>query len=84
MWVKYMSTAVLDDRGRVVLPKDVLEELGASAGDVVIFEKRREDFTIAKASSRGGRLEEIMDWDPKRTGKIEKVRPKAMKGIWKA
>jgi len=83
MWVKSVSTAVLDDRGRVVLPKDVLDELGASEGDMVIFEKRGKDFTIVKKSSRGERLEEIMDWNPKRTGKIERVSPKTMKEIWK-
>jgi len=81
---KYMSITVLDDRGRVVLPKEVLEELGASKGDAVVFEKRGKDLVIMKASSKGGRLEEIMDWNPKRTGKMEKVSPKTMKGIWKA
>ena len=78
-----MSTAVLDDRQRVVLPKDVVEELGASKGDVVAFEKRGRDFVIVKAPSKKARIEEIMDWNPKRTGKVEGVTAKAMKGIWK-
>ncbi|MFH0848161.1 MAG: AbrB/MazE/SpoVT family DNA-binding domain-containing protein [archaeon] len=78
-----MSSAILDDRGRVVLPKEVLEELGASRGDAVVFEKRGEDFVVVKTSSKTKRLEEIMDWNPKRTGKVEKVSPKMMKEIWK-
>jgi hypothetical protein len=28
-------------------------------------------------------LEEIMDWDPRRTGKVETINPKMMKKIWK-
>jgi len=78
-----MSRAVLDDRGRVVLPKEVLEELGASRGDALVFEKRGKEFVLMKASSKRERLEEIMEWNPKRTGKIERVSPKAMKEIWK-
>ncbi len=78
-----MPTAVLDDRGRIVLPRGVLEELGASKGDAVAFEKRGKDFVMVKVSHKGERLEEIMDWNPKRTGKIERVSPKTMKEIWK-
>lgn len=73
----------MDDRGRVVLPKEVLEELGASRGDALVFEKRGKEFVLMKASSKRERLEEIMEWNPKRTGKIERVSPKAMKEIWK-
>jgi len=79
-----MPTAVLDERGRILLPKDVAEELGVSKRDAVLFERRGRDFVIMKARSRRDRLEEIMDWNPERTGKIEGVSPKAMKEIWKA
>jgi hypothetical protein len=34
--------------------------------------------------SKKDRLEQIMDWNPKRTGKIEGVSSKKMKEIWKA
>jgi bifunctional DNA-binding transcriptional regulator/antitoxin component of YhaV-PrlF toxin-antitoxin module len=78
-----MSTAVLDDRDRVVLPREVVEELGTSKGDVVAFERRGRDFVIIKAQSKKVGIEEIMDWNPKRTGKVEGVSPKAMKRIWK-
>lgn len=79
-----MPTAILDERGRVVLPKELADELGVSKGDMVIFEKRGKDFVVARASSKRERLEEIMDWNPERTGKPENVSPKNMKGIWKA
>jgi bifunctional DNA-binding transcriptional regulator/antitoxin component of YhaV-PrlF toxin-antitoxin module len=64
-------------------PKDVADELGASKGDAVVSEKRRRDLVVKKASSKADRLEEIMDWNPSRTGKIAKVTPKVMKEIWK-
>jgi len=78
-----MPTAILDDRGRIVLPKELAEELDASPGDVVVFEKKGKDFVVAKARSKKDQLEEIMDWNPQRRGKIEATSPKSMKGIWK-
>jgi bifunctional DNA-binding transcriptional regulator/antitoxin component of YhaV-PrlF toxin-antitoxin module len=80
---EWMSTAILDNRGRVVLPREVLEELDASRGDTVVFEKKGKDFVVTKTSSKTKRLEEVMDWNPKRTGRVEKVSPKTMKEIWK-
>jgi AbrB family looped-hinge helix DNA binding protein len=78
-----MQRAVVDDRGRVVLPRDVAEDLGLTKGDSVVFEKRGRDYVVARGGSRRGRLEEIMDWDPTRTGKPEEVTPRDMKEIWK-
>jgi bifunctional DNA-binding transcriptional regulator/antitoxin component of YhaV-PrlF toxin-antitoxin module len=66
------------------LPKELADELGVLKGDVVVFEMRGKDFVMARASSKRERLEEIMDWNPERTGKPENVSPKSMKGIWKA
>jgi len=78
-----MQTAVVDDRGRVVLPRDLAEDLGLTKGDSVVFEKRGKDYVVVKGESRKGRLEEIMDWDPARTGKPGEVTPRDMKEIWK-
>ena len=78
-----MPTAILDERGRIILPKELAEELGVSMGDMVVFERRGKDFVVVKASSKRERLEEVMDWNPERTGKPESVSPKEMKGIWK-
>jgi AbrB family looped-hinge helix DNA binding protein len=78
-----MPTAILDERGRVVLPKELADELGVSKGDVVVFERKGKDFVVMRASSKKERLEEVMDWNPERTGKPEVTSPKDMKGIWK-
>ncbi len=78
-----MPTAILDDRGRVVLPKELANELGVSKGDEVVFERKGKDFVVTRASSKRERLEEMMDWNPERTGKPESVSPKSMKEIWK-
>ena len=78
-----MSTAILDERGRVILPKELADELGVSKGDVVVFEKKGRDFVVTKAASKRERLEEVMDWDPERSGKPESATPGNMKGIWK-
>jgi len=79
-----LPTAVLDERGRVVLPKEFADELGVSKGDVIAFEKKGKDFVVMRGSSKKERLEEVMDWNPERTGKPEGTSPKGMKGIWKA
>ena len=78
-----MPTAILDERGRIVLPRELAEELQASTGDAVVFERRGKEFVVTKVVSKKERLEEIMDWNPVRTGKIEAVSPKSMKEIWK-
>lgn len=78
-----MPAAILDDRGRIVLPKELAEELGVSNGDAVVFEKRGKDYVVTKPVSRKDRLEQIMEWNPKRSGKVEAVNPQAMKEIWK-
>ena len=74
-----MPTAILDERGRVVLPKELADELGVSKGDMIVFEKRGKDFVLARAASKKERLEEMMDWNPERTGKPERVSTKSMK-----
>ena len=78
-----MPMAILDDRGRVVLPKQLTEELGVSKGDLVVFERKGKQFVVEKASPlKRDRLEELMDWNPERTGKPERASPKSMKQIW--
>jgi AbrB family looped-hinge helix DNA binding protein len=78
-----MQKAVLDDRGRIVLPREVADELGLGKGDSVIFQKRGEEYVVGRGRSGRGRLEEIMDWNPPRSGKPDEVTPRDMKEIWK-
>jgi len=79
---RVMSIAVLDDHGRVVLPEQVTQALKLSEGDIVLFVKQAKDIVVKKCSSKTKRLEHIMDWNPERAGKIERVSPRMMKKIW--
>ena len=79
-----MPTAVLDERGRVVLPREIVDELGVGRGDMVVFERSDGNYVV-KGTSRGDRrLEEVMDWNPPRDGKPENVTPREMKEVWKS
>ena len=78
-----MPTAISDERGRVVLPKELVNELGVSKGDVVVFERKGKDFVVSRSASKRERLEKVMDWNPERAGKPENVTPRSMKSIWK-
>jgi AbrB family looped-hinge helix DNA binding protein len=55
-----MPTAILDEQGRVVLPKKFADELGFSKGDAVIFAKKGGTL-VTRAASKRERLEEVMD-----------------------
>jgi hypothetical protein len=52
-------------------------------GDAVRFNRRSKDTTETRRLARMKSLEEIMDWNPRRTGKVETINPKMMKKIWK-
>ena len=71
-------------RGECVFAKGLGKELGLLAGDEVALEKRGKDFVVVKVSSKRDRLEQIMDWNPERSGKPEGVSSKCMKQIRKA
>ncbi len=66
-----------------MIPKRLVEELGLSRGDAVVFDRVGEHFVVRKLKGPKKRLEEIMGWDPKRTAKPERVSPEEMKKIWK-
>jgi len=76
-------SSIVDEKGRVMIPKHVAEELNLSKGDVVAFEKREHLFVVRKVEFAKKRLEEVMDWDPERTDEPEPVSPREMKEIWK-
>jgi hypothetical protein len=52
-------------------------------GDAVRYNRRSKDSAETKRLARMKSLEEIMDWNPRRTGKPETINPKMMKKIWK-
>ncbi|MCP8314207.1 MAG: AbrB/MazE/SpoVT family DNA-binding domain-containing protein [archaeon] len=76
-------SSIIDGKGRIVIPKHLAEEIGLTKGDKVIFEKKKQFLMIKKAKAPEKRLDEIMSWNPKRTGKPEPVSPREMKEIWK-
>jgi hypothetical protein len=71
-------------RGECVFAKGLGEELRLLAGDEVALEKMGQDFVVVKVSSKRDRLEQIIDWNPERSGRPESVSPKCMKQIRKA
>ena len=73
----------LDKRGRVAQRKELAGKLRLTRGDAVVFESKGKDFVIKKVSTRRQRLEEVLDWNPERTGMPERGLPKDMKRIWK-
>jgi len=77
-------TATIDERGRIVIPKHLMEEMGLGKGDIVVFEMVGEHFVIRKLKAPKRRLEEAMSWNPERTAEPEPVSPEEIKGIWKA
>ena len=66
-----------------MIPKHIAKSLDMRSGDRVVFEKIGDHYAIAKAGERVGRLTEVMDRNPERTGRPIPVTPREMKKIWK-
>lgn len=77
-------TSVLDEKRRVVLPKDIAEELGLVEGSTVAFKKEKDAVIIKKVEETEDSLREIMSWNPKRTGKLKPVKEDEIKEIWRS
>jgi len=76
-------TSILDDKRRVVLPKDIADELGLVEGSAVTFKKEKGFVTVKKAKETEDSLGETMSWDPKRTRKPQPVKEDEIKEIWR-
>ena len=76
-------SSIVDEKGRIAIPKHLAEEIGLTKGDRVVFEKKKQSLIIKKGKAPEKRLDEIMSWNPKRTGKPEPVSPREMKEVWK-
>ena len=76
-------TSVLDDKRRVVVPKDIAEELGLVEGSAVTFKIENGEVTIKKAKEAEDSLRETMSWDPKRTRTPRPVIEDEIKEIWR-
>lgn len=75
-------TSVLDEKRRLVLPKELAEELGLGEGGVFTFQKGKDSIVVKKAKGKMRDLRDIMSWNPERTGKPEIIREKETKEIW--
>lgn len=64
------------------MPKDIVEDLGLSEGAAVTFEKRDGVVVMKKMKTRADPILEIMSWNPKRTGRLQRVREEEIKEIW--
>lgn len=75
--------SVLDEKRRVVLPKDMVEDLGLTEGTAVAFEERNGVIVMRKMATKADPLLEMMSWNPKRRGRPQPVREKEIKEIWR-
>lgn len=73
----------MDEKRRVVLPRDVAEELGLVEGSAVTFKKGKGVVIVRRAETTEDELREIMSWNPKRAGKLTPVKERELKEIWR-
>lgn len=76
-----MQTSVLDDKRRVVLPKEKADEPGLAEGTTVAFERRRGLVIMKNVTGQKDSLREMMLWDPPRTKRPQRVRENEIKEI---
>lgn len=77
-----MQSSVLDEKRRVVLPKEIAEELGLAEGTAVTFKRRNDTLIVKKVTGEKDSLREMMSWDPARTKRPQRVREREIKEIW--
>lgn len=73
---------MLDEKRRVVLPKEIAEELGLIEGTAVAFKKGKGIVIMKKVEKTEDTLREVMSWNPKRTGRLAAVKESEIKEIW--
>jgi len=76
-------TSVLDDKRRVVLPKEIADELCLVEGSKVTFKTEKGVVAVKKAKEAEDSLREAMFWDPKRTRVPRPVKEDEIKEIWR-
>ncbi len=73
----------MDERGRVLIPQELREEMGLDEGTVVTLQRGKGKM-ITIAPARKGRLswKDLKDVKPHRTAKPEWPSPEEIKSIW--
>jgi len=81
-WKANMTETMVDQRGRVLIPKAIRESTGLIRGTVVAVERERDRVVIKplRKSKRG--LRRSCGLVPKRIGRPEWPTPEEIKSIW--
>ena len=74
--------AAVDERGRVLIPAELRQELGLEKGTVVTLERRREEILMARAGEGRRSWKQLKGLKPTRRGRPEWPTPEEIKGIW--
>ena len=72
-----MGKSTLEERGRIIIPKDIRDELNLKPGQEIVFEKTGAGIIIRPAIDRKTFTEEMCG-----CVKNPKIRPKDVKNIW--
>ena len=74
----------IDSKGRILLPPSLRRELELESGDIITLKKSHEGLVIAPGKRRTffEKFREIIQSEPKRSGKPQNWPPSRMKSIW--
>ncbi len=67
--VEKLMESVVDERGRILIPRQIRENLGLERGTVVELEQEGKTVVLRLARKRGSSWRDLADTKPARTGK---------------
>ncbi|MDA4121987.1 MAG: AbrB/MazE/SpoVT family DNA-binding domain-containing protein [Thaumarchaeota archaeon] len=73
---------IVDERGRVLIPQELRQELGIAEGTVVDLERSEGGIMITPARQKHLSWKELNGIKPRRTAKPEWPTPEEIKSIW--
>ncbi|MDD2666690.1 MAG: AbrB/MazE/SpoVT family DNA-binding domain-containing protein [Methanocellales archaeon] len=77
-----MAEAVVDDKGRILIPAHLRKQCGIREGTVISFERKGGDLILKPSRKKRGNMRELKGINPKRTGEPRWATPEEIKGIW--
>ena len=77
-----MAEAVVDDKGRILIPAPLRKQCGIKEGMVVSFERKEGDIILKPLRKKRTSLRELRGIHPNRTGKPRWATPEKIKSIW--
>jgi len=78
-----MAQAVVDERGRVLIPEALRESCGLDRGTVVAVDRRGDRIVIKPVRKSKRTWKQLCGLAPKRTGKPQWPTPEEIKSIWR-